>query len=238
MIPRVLAAVILGGLVAVACCGQADADHLTGRYTMVSQDARTAQMTGSVLQIQQSGRNLAGQITSSNFRAQIQGETDGGNNARGFMTAQGGQRQYFEAAFDQSGVRMALIAADNQSRPDHNAAIILMFAREGGAHGMPGQPGAGGQPGYGPPPGSGGGQPGYGSQPGPGGGQPSYGAQPGYGGGQPGYGSQPGYGQPGAGQPNYGGQPGPGGQPGGYPPSGSPYPSPQQGPPPGQWPPR
>lgn len=208
MIPRALARFVVGCLAFVACCGEADADHLTGRYTMVSQDARTAQMAGSVLQLQQSGRSLMGQIAGANFRAQIQGETDGGNNARGFMTVQSGQRQYFEAVWEQGGLRMSLIATDQQGRPDHSAAITLLFTREAGGAppGMPGQPGAGG-PGYGA-------QPGYGGQPGSGG-QPGFGGQPGYGSGQP----SPGGGYPPQGQPA------------------SPYP-PQPGPPPGQWPPR
>jgi hypothetical protein len=223
MIQRTAGLVFVGWLIAVACFTEAAADHLTGLYKMVSQDARTAHMAGSILRIQQNGRALQGQITGSKFTAQIQGETDGGNNARGFMTAQGGQRQYFEAAFDQSGaVRFSLIATDGQGRPDYNAAITLMFAREGSAPGAP--PGYGPQPGYGGPP------PGYGGQPGSG--APSgYGAQPGYPT-QPGPGGPSGYGPPGTGQPGYGGAP-----PGYGPQPGSPYP-PQQGAPPGQWPPR
>jgi hypothetical protein len=214
MIQRTAGLVFLGWLIAAACFTEAAADHLTGLYKMVSQDARTAQMAGSILRIQQNGRALQGQITGSKFTAQIQGETDGGNNARGFMTAQGGQRQYFEAAFDQSGaVRFSLIATDGQGRPDYNAAITLMFARESGA--PPGYPG---QPGQGPPPGYGGTPPGYGAQPG----YPT----------QPGAGGQSGYGPPGTGQPGYGGAP-----PGYGPQPGPSYP-PQQGAPPGQWPPR
>ena len=228
MTQRGITSCILGCLVVFGLCGEATANHMTGRYTMISQDARTASMAGSVLQLQQSGRNLMGQIAGSNFQAQLQGETDGGNNARGFMTVQSGQRHYFEAVWDQSGMRIALVTLDNQGRPDYNAAIILQFAREGG-----GGPSVPGQPGIGPPPG---GQPGFDPQPGfrpPPGGQPGFDPQPGF---RP----QPGFGGP----PGSGGQPGfpPQGQPGGgFPPSqqGSPGANPPQpGPPPGQWPPQ
>ena len=226
---------VVGSLLALALCGEAAADHMTGRYTMVLQDPRTQSMAGSVLQLRQSGRTLQGQISGARFNAQVQGETDGGDNARGVIQTQDGQRQYFEAVHGQDGLRMTLIASDNRGQPDRSASLTLFFARA--AAGRPQQPGYGGQPA--PQPGAApGGQPGYGSQPG-------YGTQPGYGGqpgGQPGYGSQPppgvppaGYGgQPGGqpgygaqpGQPAYGGQPQPGyGQPtgqagGGPPPSG------------------
>jgi len=40
---------VAGGLIALALCGEAAADHMTGRYTMVPQDPRTATMAGSVL---------------------------------------------------------------------------------------------------------------------------------------------------------------------------------------------
>jgi hypothetical protein len=254
MVQRLVALVFAACVITVACVTEAAADHLTGLYKMMSQDARTARMAGSILRIQQSGRSIQGQITGSNYTAQLQGETDGGNNARGFMTVQGGQRQYFEAAFDQGGARLMLIATDGQGRPDYNASITLIFAREGGAPGQQGYgpPGQGPQPGYGPPPG-------YGAQPGPPP-QPGYGGQSGYG--PPGAG-QSGYGPPGGGQSGYGppsdrpsgygppgsgqyGQPGYGGAPPGYgpqpgyggTPQGSPYPAPQQGTPPDQWPPR
>ena len=244
MIQRLVGLVLAPWVITVACFTEAAADHLTGLYKMVSQDARTAKMAGSMLRINQSGRALQGQITGSSFTAQLQGETDGGNNARGFMTVQGGQRQYFEAAFDQSGVRLSLIAADGQGRPDYNAALTLIFAREGGAPGQ--QPGYGAQPGYPTQPGYGGGQPGYGP---PGTGQSGYGPP---GGGVYGPPGQSGYGPPGGGQSGYGppsggqsgGQPGYGGPPQGYGPQpgyggappGSPYPTPQQGAPTGQWP--
>ena len=77
MTQRGIASCILGCLVVFGLSGEATADHMTGRYTMISQDARTASMAGSVLQLQQSGRNLMGQIAGANFQAQIQGETDG-----------------------------------------------------------------------------------------------------------------------------------------------------------------
>lgn len=231
---RVLARAVIGACIALLCHETADADHLTGRYTMVSQDPRTAQMAGSVLQLQQNGRNLAGQISGTNFRAQLQGETDGGNNARGFMTPQGGQRQYFEATWEPAGIRLNLIATDRQGRPDYGAAITLLYAREGGAPGVggmapPGQPGIGG--GY-PQPGAAGG----GYAPGPSPGQWPSGAAGGY----PPAG-QPGYPPQGQGYPPQGGAPpgfpSQGGMPPGYPPqSGMPPGYPQQGPPPGQWP--
>ena len=214
---KAMAYLLAGCLLALAPGGKAEADHMTGQYQMVSQDQRTASMAGSVLQLRQTGRTLAGQIAGRGFQAQIQGETDGGDNARGTMTTQDGQKQYFEAVHDQGGFRMSLIASDNRGQPDRNASLMLFFARAGSGQGRaaPPQPGygqPGGQPGYGGQPS----QPGYGSQPGA---QPGYGSQPG---GQPGYGSQPsqpGYGQPG--QPGYGSQPsaqpGYGNQPGGQP---------------------
>ncbi len=218
-------------LLPLALCGEAAADHMTGRYTMVPQDPRTQSMTGSVLQLRQSGRTLQGQISGARFSAEVQGETDGGDNARGMIQTQDGQRQYFEAVHGQDGLRMTLIASDNRGQPDRSASLTLFFARA--AAGRPQQPGysgqpapqpgdaPGGQPGYGTQPGYGGqpgGQPGYGTQPGYGGqpgGQPGYGGQPG---GQPGYGSQPAPGRaPAGGQPGYGPQPGYGGQPGAQP---------------------
>jgi hypothetical protein len=188
---------ILLAALLLALCGEAAADHMTGRYTMVPQDPRASSMTGSVLQLRQSGRTLQGQISGARFNAQVQGETDGGDNARGTIQTQDGQRQYFEAVHGQDGLRMTLIASDNRGQPDRNASLTLFFARA--AAGRPPQPGYGAQPGYGPQPGPApGGQPGYGPQPG-------YGGQPGA---QSGYGTQPGYGAP------------PGGQPGGGPPPG------------------
>ena len=112
-------------LLALALGGEAAADHLTGRYTMVLQDPRTQSMAGSVLQIRQSGRTLQGQISGARFNAQVQGETDGGDNARGMIQTQDGQRQYFEAVHGQAGLRMTLIASDNRGQPDRSASLNI-----------------------------------------------------------------------------------------------------------------
>ena len=137
-------AALLGCLFALAVAPEAVADHMTGRYTMVLQDPRTQTMAGSVLQLRQSGRTLQGQISGARFSAQVQGETDGGDNARGMMQTQDGQRQYFEAVHGQDGFRMTLIASDNRGQPDRSASLTLVFARA--AAGQPQQPGYGGQP--------------------------------------------------------------------------------------------
>lgn len=112
-------------LLALALGGEAAADHLTWRYTMVLRDPRTQSMAGSVLQIRQSGRTLQGQISGARFNAQVQGETDGGDNARGIIQTQDGQRQYFEAVHGQAGLRMTLIASDNRGQPDRSASLNI-----------------------------------------------------------------------------------------------------------------
>jgi hypothetical protein len=172
MIQRMVGPVLAASVITLACFTGAGADHLTGNYRMMPQDARTARMAGSIMRLQQSGRNIQAQITGSSFTAQLQGETDGGNNARGYMTTQGGERQYFEAAFDARGARLSLIKTDSQGRPDYSTALTLMFAREGGGPAMPGgsggpPPGVQQQPGFGPLPGHSA-PPDYPSQPPPG----------------------------------------------------------------------
>ena len=113
---------LVGGLLVLALCGEAAGDHMTGRYTMVLQDPRAQSMAGSVLQIRQSGRTLQGEISGARFAAQVQGETDGGDNARGMIQTQDGQRQNCEALHAQDGFRMTLIASDNRGQPDRSAS--------------------------------------------------------------------------------------------------------------------
>src|SRR5262245_40999477 len=114
MMRRMIVGGVAAWLVISALADEAVADHMTGTYTMVSQDQRTASMSGSVLRLRQNGRTLIGQIAGQNFQAQIQGETDGGDNARGNIITQDGRRQYFEGRYDQRGFQMALIASDNR----------------------------------------------------------------------------------------------------------------------------
>lgn len=126
----------VGVLVLLLSWGGAAADHLAGRYRVVSQDPRNAQMAGSVLTLQQNGRALVGEIAGSGYKALFRAETDGGNNARGLLTPEGGQRQYIEASFDQGGMRMTVVPVNGQGRLERSAATTVVFTRESG-HGMP-----------------------------------------------------------------------------------------------------
>jgi hypothetical protein len=129
MMPRLLVALALGSSLVLGLGNDAAADHLAGRYTVVS--GEPAQIVGSVLELRQNGRALVGQITGTNYKARLRAETDGHDSARGYLRPENGKVQYIEAAFDPKGIRMSVMPINDEGKADTRAAVSIRFTRDG-----------------------------------------------------------------------------------------------------------